>query len=270
VKLNEKALKFRGMDFYYWTLGNPENASIVLLHPAFADHNIFIRQFDEFGKGFFIIAVDLIGHGRNQKGKSKVTMGDLPEIISKILIVEGAGKCHVVGVSMGSLVAQGFADKYPDKILSVTIVGGYSIHKDNGNIRKEQGKEMLKWLGYVLFSMKRFRNYIVDISVNSDEGKAVFMDGVLKFRRSSFLGMQGMDRIFRRTDDPVRYPMLIVCGEYDSSLAKNAGKSLSASESSSNYIEINDAGHCANIDNPVEFNKVLSTFLNTASLSGAG
>ena len=86
----------------------------------------------------------------------------------------------------------------------------------------------------------------------------------------SIAAVPTMDRIFRRTDDPVRYPLLVVCGEYDSSLAKNAGKSFSASESSSKYIEINDAGHCENIDNPVEFNKVLSTFLNTASLSGAG
>jgi pimeloyl-ACP methyl ester carboxylesterase len=264
MKPKEKSLDFKGMDFYYWTAGNPEKEALILLHPAFTDHNIFVEQFNSFSGKYFVIAVDLIGHGKNQKGKSNVTMGDLPEILYKIILEEGACECHVVGVSMGSLIAQGFADKYPDKTLSVTIVGGYSIHKDNQNIQKEQGREMLKWLWYVLFSMNRFRRYIVRMSVCSQKGKSVFMEGALHFKRRSFLAMQGMDRIFRKNDDPVEYPLLIICGEYDTDLAKNAGKSLSKIEPSSLYIEIKEAGHCANIDNHTVFNETLLSFIETA------
>ena len=266
MSLSEKSFEFKEMDFHYWTVGSSKNEALVLIHPAFADHNIFIEQFNRFKDQYFIVSMDMIGHGKNQKGKSSVTIGDMPEIISKVLISSGVGKCNVVGVSMGSLIAQGFADKYPEKIKSVTIVGGYSIHKDNREIQKKQGREMFRWLGYMLFSMKRFRDYIVDVSVNSDKGKAVFREGAGKFKRSSILGMQGMDRIFRKTDKPIGYPLLIICGEYDLEITKNAGRSLEILEPSSKYIEIRDAGHCANIDNPDEFNKVLKEFIKLTSV----
>lgn len=263
MSLAKNTIEYRGATISYWMIGDTSKPALLLLHPAFSDHNIFIEQFSHLKDDYFMLAPDMIGHGKSQKGRSKVTMGDMPEILYKLLAVSGISQCHVVGVSMGSLVAQGFADKYPGNVTSVTIVGGYSIHKDNSHIKKRQSREALKWLGYILFSMKKFRDYIVDVSVYSKSGQVVFRTGAEQFKRSSFTAMQGMDRIFRDTEEPVDYPLLIICGEHDLELARDAGKRLEKLEQNARYAEINKAGHCANIDNPSEFNRLISEFTSS-------
>lgn len=77
--------------------------------------------------------------------------------------------------------------------------------------------------------------------------------------------MQGMEKLFCINDEPVEYPLLILCGEYDLDLVKKAGIRLEELEPKSEYVEISHAGHCANIDNAADFNKVLEKFIQSNS-----
>lgn len=262
-ELIEKTYSYKGMDVYYYVTGNLEGEAIVLLHPAFGDHKIFKEQFEYFQEKYYLIAIDMIGHGNSQLDSSKANLGDMPEIIKGILLENEISKAHLVGVSLGSIIAQGVAEQCPSFVSTVTIVGGYSIHKDNKEILKAQRKEMFKWLFYIVFSMKKFRNYVANVSVYSEEGKKVFREGMDKFKRKSFIGMQGTDKFFIAKDEPVDYPLFIVCGEHDIEIAKRAGKGLEILEPKAHYIEIKDAGHCANIDNAPCFNRLLEEFIES-------
>jgi len=58
---------------------------------------------------------------------------------------------------MGTLIAQYFALKYPDKVNSLTALGGYDINKNNKEAANAQRFENFKLIVKALFSMNSFR-----------------------------------------------------------------------------------------------------------------
>ena len=258
--MKAEIMKFKETDIHYYHNDIKERPTILMLHPAFADHQIFLMQEEAYENRFNLIEVDMIGHGETGKDPSNLSLGDMPEILSEILALLHVKEAHVLGVSLGSLVAQGFADQYPEKTLSVTVVGGYSIHKSAKDIQKAQGLEMVKWLFYILFRMNRFRAYIADVSADSTLGKAQMLKGTSKFLRQNLKVMQGMSRILRRTDDPITYPCLALVGERDKALAIEAARRFEE-EKMASYKIVPNAGHCAHIDNYEIFNRIFEDYI---------
>jgi 3-oxoadipate enol-lactonase len=257
-----KKYDYKGMFVHYYISGSKDKEVIVLLHPAFADHRIFQEQFKSLSEKYCLIAIDMISHGKSQVGLSNANMGDMPEVVHEVLSEEGISKVHVVGVSLGSIVAQAVAKDYPGLVKTVTMVGGYSIHLENKELKRKQGLEMVKWIFYMIFSMKAFRRYVVNFSVHSQQGKAVFTEGIALFNRGAFKGLQGMATMFNAIGKIVNYPLLAVYGEYDLELTKVAGKQLENCVANSRYVEIQGAGHCVNIDKADEFNCLLDEFIS--------
>ncbi len=262
----EKTLDYYNEKIYYCTVGNPANDAIVFIHPAFCDHEIYEAQVEYFSKDYFTIFIDMVGHGKSQLKKLDINMSDMPEIISGVLNVEGKESAHLVGTSMGSLVSQGFAHQFPNMTKSITVVGGYSIHRDNEEIMKAQGKEMEKWLKKVLFDMKGLRQHIAETSVYTVHGREVFLKGAQQFKRRSFLTMNGMDSIFEKRESGVEYPLLIVCGEYDMDIIKRSSLIWAEAEENGTFVEIEDAGHCAGIDKPAKFNEIVGVFIRSCGV----
>lgn len=259
--MENRTLNYKGVDIHYTTAGSSTSSdAIVFLHPAFAAKEVFAAQLQHFAKNYLQIAIDMIGHGDSRQDKPQLNMKDMPDIIKAIMDKEQTASAHLMGVSLGSLMVQGFADKYPAYTKTVTVVGGYSIHKDNKHILKAQSKEMGKWLFYFIFSIKKLRKTVVQQSVYTEDGQRVFAKCAEKITRKSFLAMNGMSDIFKDKKDKVAYPMLLVCGEHDIDLARDAAERLSLLEECE-YVKIEDAGHCANLDNPNKFNKVVEEFI---------
>ena len=46
------------------------------------------------------------------------------------------------------LVVQAFADRYPERVRSVTVVGGYSIHRPSDKIKKAQRREAINMINF--------------------------------------------------------------------------------------------------------------------------
>ncbi len=57
------------------------------------------------------------------------------------------------------------------------------------------------------------------------------------------------------------YPTLILTGEFDIDLAKKMAKKWHSEIENGEYFIIEKAGHCANIDKPLEFNKIVAEFI---------
>ncbi|OBZ13184.1 alpha/beta fold hydrolase [Bacillus sp. FJAT-26390] len=256
-----KRLAFNNAQLTYYITGDQQKETILMLHPAFTDHHIFEAQMDYFQKSYQIIVLDMPGHGENQVAGAKLSIKDMPEIINQLLSENGILACHLLSVSMGSLVAQAFADRYPDRVKSVIIVGGYSIHKANERVLKSQRSEGFKWILYILFSMRKFRSYVSAFSCCTDQGRAVFARGAKHFNRKSFSAMAGMNTFFIKKNTPMPYPLLIVIGEHDLELIQAAARELHRLELHSELVFMPGAGHCANVDAPHVFNLLACHFL---------
>ncbi len=252
----------KGSMTYYTNTLSGDRETILMLHPAFGDHEIFIRQIEAFHSDYNLVLVDFPGHGLSRIKGSSLNLGMVPSLINEILGQLYISKVHVLGVSLGSLIGQGLADQFPQLVQSLTVVGGYSIHKDNEDVLRAQQKEMLRWVFYLIFSMKKFRNHLVEVSASSPEGRKYMSSGVSKISRSTFLTMNGMNSLFRKTDEDKTYPLLVAVGEYDQPIAHTSAQKLSALPHAKYYL-VKEAGHCANIDNYKDFNANYLDFIKS-------
>jgi 3-oxoadipate enol-lactonase len=166
---------------------------IVFLHPAFSDHRAFAQQIDFFSENYRVITVDLIGHGLSKAKKSKDKIDASSKHIEKIIEIEGFDKVHIIGVSMGSLIAQYFALNCPDKIKSLTALGGYDINKENKEVAKAQRSSNLSLIYRAIFSMNSFRKKTSEITCKTEKGQALFYESASLYERKSFMVMQGKE-----------------------------------------------------------------------------
>jgi 3-oxoadipate enol-lactonase len=256
--MEHKKLEQDGVSIHYYCSGEKERESIMFLHPAFADHRCFDKQVEFFSRDHRTITIDMPGHGSSQTGGSRVGVDMTPMHMNAILELEGHDKVHLVGVSMGSLIAQYFALKHPSRVMSMTAVGGYDINADNRDILKAQRGEQMKWIFKALFSMDAFRRHVAEMAVSDPEQQARFHEMAQTFKRSSFRAMAGLGRVVQKREG-IRspWPLLIVCGGKDIELARRSSQAWHGSEPGSRFDLIPDAGHCANMDQPELFNALL-------------
>ena len=261
--MKNKTLSINDTDIHYFTRNRKDKETILFLHPAFSDHTCFDSQINFFSEHYNVITIDMIGHGLSSIGKSKDKIDSSADHINQILISENIDRIHVVGVSMGSLIAQYFALRYPEKTQTLTAVGGYDINHIYPEINKAQRNAIISWIFKALFSFDSFRKYTAAVSVAKEESKTKFYRSTKGFSRKSFMTMAGLGNVIKERESYSRtFPMMILTGEQDSELAlKTAHKWYNSDPKSIHHI-ISDAGHCANMDNPDEFNYVVFDFIN--------
>jgi pimeloyl-ACP methyl ester carboxylesterase len=112
--------------------------------------------------------------------------------------------------------------------------------------------------------MKAFRRYVASVTVCDTIEQSKFYESANLFTRKSFTVMSGLDSIIKeRPDTQRKYPLLILAGEKDEELAIKSAKQWHADNPDSQFHIIEDAGHCANMDNPARFNHLLMEFITT-------
>jgi pimeloyl-ACP methyl ester carboxylesterase len=110
--------------------------------------------------------------------------------------------------------------------------------------------------------MKSFRKKTAEITCKSKKGQDLFYESTGYYERKSFVVMQGLQNVIKdRNSIKPQYPTLILTGEFDIDLATRMAKEWHSALDNSKYFMIENAGHCANIDRPVEFNKIVKEFI---------
>lgn len=133
---NQGSLQVDHYTLPYEEFGNPDGIPIVYLHggPGLGSSPPFHRYFDP--KAFRIIVYDQRGAGKSQpSGDIKRNTPDaLAEDLEKLRSHLGIDQWHVYGGSWGSTLALLYAEKYPDKVTSLTLRGIYLLRQKDNDI----------------------------------------------------------------------------------------------------------------------------------------
>jgi pimeloyl-ACP methyl ester carboxylesterase len=111
--------------------------------------------------------------------------------------------------------------------------------------------------------MDAFRKYTAKVSVINESEQIRFYGSTKHFTRKSFTVMSGLDKMIENRDVQRNYPLLILSGEKDNELALKMAKQWHEEEPNSKMFIIQNAGHCANMDNTADFNNLLKNFITT-------
>jgi pimeloyl-ACP methyl ester carboxylesterase len=97
--------------------------AVVFIHGAGFDHSTWALHTRWFAHhGFAVLAPDLPGHGRSA-GPSLGSIAEMADWTAELLAAAGAAKAHLIGHSMGSLIALETAARHPDKVSALSLIG---------------------------------------------------------------------------------------------------------------------------------------------------
>jgi pimeloyl-ACP methyl ester carboxylesterase len=115
-----------GKDVFAATGGREFDKSlpaVVLIHGAGFDHSAWALHSRWFAHhGFAVLVPDLPGHGRSQ-GSALTSIAEMADWTAALLDAAGAPRAHLIGHSMGSLIALETAARHPAKVSALGLIG---------------------------------------------------------------------------------------------------------------------------------------------------
>jgi len=113
-----------------------EKNPIIFIHGVGLTKEIWEPQINFFKK-YNTLTYDLLGHGKTPLKKSQISFEDFSDQLLNLINELSFSKIHLVGFSLGGLIARHFASKHSDRLSSLIIHG--SIYK-----RTEDQKRVVK------------------------------------------------------------------------------------------------------------------------------
>lgn len=245
----------------YYTDASANGEWLVFIHSAFVDSRMYEKQFEYFSGKYNLLAVDILGHGNSVRASKGGRIEKMSDWINLIFEKHGISSAHFVGVSLGSVFIQDFANKYEDKVLSLACFGGYDINNFDVSKQKANSKNQMKMMMKAMFSVKWFAKANKKISAYTSEAQTAFYNLNIEFKKSSFRYLAGLQKLVNKYPKKQRsYKLTVGCGEHDIPAEIEIVNEWAEYENCDKVI-FKGAGHCVNMDVPQEFNAYLENFL---------
>jgi len=116
-----------GVTLAYIDTGNPTGPPVVLIHGYTDNARDWVPLLPYLSKRFRLILVDIRGHGKSSKPECCYTRLDFAYDIKLLLDALSIRQADVIGHSLGSIIAQTFAEYWPertDRVVLVSSTGG--------------------------------------------------------------------------------------------------------------------------------------------------
>jgi 3-oxoadipate enol-lactonase len=244
----------------------PSSAQVLLFSNSLAtDLSMWDEQAAYFSRQYQVVRYDARGHGESQSTPPPYSLSTLVEDVRSLLDGLGVGSVHFVGLSLGGMVGQLFAARYPQRLLSVALCDTAARMKRDiwegriDAVRKEgvapQAEPSLERWFTKPFREKnpqvvdRFRKMIQGTSRDGYVGSA-----------TAIMEMDSGNQLSR-----IATPTLVVVGRQDPATPVSDAKLISQKIAGSQLAVIEDAAHLPNIEQSMDFNEILDDFLKRQS-----
>jgi len=239
---------------------------LVFIHGVGLDHQMWKPQIENLNE-FSTINYDLLGHGKTPCKKEKLNLGDFSNQLNEILKYLNIDKIHLIGFSLGSLIALDFASKLGDKIDKLILIGTTykrsseerSLVLDRYNqakLNKPISKQALKrWFTdeYLEKNPKTY-NLFMNILSKKPEDHKNFLKAYQLFANHED-NTQVIQNITSKT--------LVMTGSDDSGSTPAMSKELTKDLVNSRYVEIKNGKHLCSIECADDVNMNIRNFINS-------
>ena len=241
-----------------------EKNPIVFIHGVGLTKEIWLPQ-TNFFKDYNTLTYDLLGHGTTPLKKSKVSFEDFSKQLINLINELNFKKIHLVGFSLGALIARHFACEHNDKLSSLILLS--SIYK-----RSEDQKRVVK-NRFEVAKLKRpaskqaaLRRWLSEdfSKKNPDIYKKIY--SILdKNNHKNFL--KCYEIFVNYVDDDnmlkkINVNSLIVTGENDVGSTPEMSRNLSKLIQGSKFIEIKKGKHLCSIECADDVNITFKKFID--------
>ena len=252
----------------YYTVGEKGRPALVLCHGLAANGLQFVADAHWFAeRGFHVIVPDLRGHGRSTYPASLTdadfTLTRLAADLVDILDAEGIRTTHWVGNSLGGIMGLVLMRDHPGRLDHFVSFGtAFRLKTPVWGIRAF--KAIYRLVG--VRNLARLAGRMISPNPHTRavvRAMALDMNIEVITHLLKALGNYDLRQAARNSGSP----MLMIRGERDSSINRALKNDLPAMEKLDNFhsVLLEDAGHCANLDQPDEVRRIISEFLASRS-----
>lgn len=263
-----------GAKLYYEVVGSGE--PIVFVHGNFGDVRHWDFQMEAFPKNHKVLRYDVRGYGNSSLPDTVTTYRNCDDLraLMDFLKIE---KAHICGLSMGSGIAIDFALAYPDRCLSLIPIGPWAGGWGGGQYSSVATDSIFTIFGevYNLISSegpKAATDYwwAGNHEIKTTVVKPSTLDSLLKMGYEyswwGFLNsskQEGYSPPAVEVLNTINIPTLIVTADHDIKACKEVAALMHSQIQNSQLVSVQNAGHCMNMDNPQEFNRILFDFIGS-------
>ena len=241
-----------------------EKNPIVFIHGVGLNQDIWKPQIDFF-KDYTTLTYDLLGHGKTPLNKSKVNFNDFSNQLLSLINQLEFKKIHLVGFSLGALIARDFASKHVEKLCSLIIHG--SIYK-----RTEEQKRVVLNRFHVAKMNKptsrhtALRRWFTQsfVKKNPEIYKKIYLglenNDHKNFIKSYklFVNYQDDDNLIKK----INVNTLVTTGENDIGSTPEMARNLSQLVRDSKFVEIKKGKHLCGIECADDVNIIFKNFID--------
>lgn len=260
--MTERILKINNVDICTESFGNAKDPAILLIMGAMTsldwwDEEFCLRLAD---KGRFVIRYDHRDLGRStiyEPGTSNYTITDLADDAAGVLDAYHIEQAHIVGMSMGGLTGQILALRYPDRVLTLTLIASsvfgtemeklppmdqniLDYHAKSASINWSDRDAAIAFLAggwKTLAGSKPFEQERIYKLASREADRAKHLPS-----RFNHAMLQGGDVYFDRMDE-ISVPVLIIHGTEDPALPYEHGLALKKAIPYSELVTLDGTGH---------------------------
>ena len=255
-------LDLSDVSLYYEDHGAGE--PILLLHGLGGACRDWEPQQRFFERSHRVVAYDVCGHGQSAKPKGPYSVAQFGRHTAELIRRVIGGPVHVVGLSMGGMIAFQLAVDAPDLVRTMTIVNsGPELVPRNLTERMALSSRVaiVRWLG-----LKKMGEVLAPrLFPNPDQGpeRARFLERFLTNDRDGYLATLRALIGWRVTPSigAIRAPTLVVVSELDYTPPSRKEEYVRLM-SRAKMVVVPDAHHGLPLEDPETFNEVLAEFLS--------
>ena len=255
-----------GTRIHYEVTGRPGATPILMIQGLGASKNAWNLQRIAMATRFRSISLDNRGAGRSDKPTQPFTLEQMADDAIAVLDAAGVETAHVVGASMGGVISQIIAVKYPHRVRSLTLVCTACrnhpwrqellqtwAHTAEQKGMIEVGKEAAQWV----MSPRSFRRLVPAFT---------WMGPLAALRpRHSFVSQ--IQAILDTREDlvdelsSITAPTMVIVGNQDILTPRGDSEEIAERIPNAELVVISGAAHGLMMEHSTTFNKILIEFL---------
>lgn len=246
--------------------GQPTAPAVLLIHGLGGDAGFWAAEQPALAARFRVLAVDLRGSGLTPGTANAFSADDLAQDLLAILDHAGIDAVHVVGFSMGGVVAQALASTAPARVQRLVLAATFATPNPQarlflqavgaiyraGATPKQIFDLVLPWLFSERFlSDPRAAPWLDYPEDAPDEQSAADWQRLL----DAMTGFDGHARL-----QHIRAPTLVICGDEDRLATPGDAQQLLAGIAGATLSTLR-GGHLMNVESPDAFLAQVERFL---------
>ncbi len=238
------AIILDGSMVHYEALGR--GRPIVFLHGWVGSWRYWVNSMQIASTSFRAYALDLFGFGDTTRDPLHYPLERQAELVNRFLEEMGIGKVALVGHDLGALVGFSYLKQWPktvDRMMAINCPLEYD--SVNARMRTATMPELVDWLAA---RTPEATSALADASKTDPKAVSVSMEGLQT--NNFFAGVRDLG-----------VPCLFVYGPNDPAVTMPTQEKIDAFPNHMHQISLEGAGHFPMVDNPTQFNRLMTDFL---------